>query len=611
MLYGAISFPNCIESPKNLFLLLKGNLNWNGGVGYSFQSGNFFYGFFLNPKLPITPDDIYFVSPNDDFIILISGKIYNLDALRKELGLREEKQPEFVWKAYNFWGTDFVANLNGDFVICIFNKKSNELLIFRDHLGIKPLGYTIYSGQFVFSSDITSICKAFYNKGNLNFDYLLAGWKYVNHLVSPCLQAKKLPPGHYLKLSEGKLSVKKYWFPEKIKINKKIKYDEAINTLSQLVDDAIKIRSSPYYYSGAHLSGGLDSSLIAVKARAHYQNQQTFPGFSYAPENLEDKEINFDERQYVKEVGNLFSIKPIFSELNEKEYLEIINDYYLNFGSIWEEKVRENAKKENVNLIFSGWGGDEFLSKSWAGVDSDLLWGLKWKLFIKRNSFLDIKNFIKTLVFRVMLPALGIINPRALKEIKKMNRYFNKEYQKSERKELSNYFQYYSRRDRHIKALKTYHLSERCEKWDIRGFKLGIEYRYPFLDKRIIEFILQIPSEYFIHGKQNRYLIREISKGILPESVRLNNSKLDNAFISSSNKMLEKVSEKLISEIAEWKKNRDLASIINFHLLEKDLKKEKEDLEKNKYEYLPRQIVFIKMLHEFTKTYRSLPPTAE
>ena len=60
----------------------------------------------------------------------------------------------------------------------------------------------------------------------------------------------------------------------------------------------------------------------------------------------------------------------------------------------------------------------------------------------------------------------------------------------------------------------------------------------------------------------------------------------------------------------DWAKNPDL-DFINFELLKKDLDKYKNNPDKIKFEFFLRNVVFFKMLHEFTKTYRSLPPTAE
>jgi asparagine synthase (glutamine-hydrolysing) len=261
-------------------------------------------------------------------------------------------------------------------------------------------------------------------------------------------------------------------------------------------------------------------------------------------------------------------------------------------------------------LIFSGWGGDQFISSAYSGIDYDFLVGLKWGLFFKKNPVYKPKSLLKTVLFSVVFPAFCIINWTAKKELKKRNYYLKKIFKKSNTAAIKNFFFYTSRRIWHLKMLKGYSISERCEKWYIQGFRNGIEYRYPLLDKRIIEYILKIPSENFIKGKYPRTIMLEITKDLLPENVRSKNSKMDHALHDSHIKMKEKLTPLFAEEINEWKNNPDL-KFINFQLLEKDVKKIQENPEHKDYFYLHRSLYFFKGLHEFTKTYRSLPNQAE
>ena len=167
-----------------------------------------------------------------------------------------------------------------------------------------------------------------------------------------------------------------------------------------------------------------------------------------------------------------------------------------------------------------------------------------------------------------------------------------------------------SRKTQHINSLRSYIISERCDNWSVQGFKQGIEYRYPLLDIRIIEYILQIPSKVLVKYPVTRILIRNILKGVFPEKARTENSKLDYVLNESFLKILKESSNVFIDEIGDWENNSDL-SFINFSALKKDaLKLNSEKDERKKYN-LMQSIYFFKMLHEFTKTYRSLPPESE
>ena len=76
-------------------------------------------------------------------------------------------------------------------------------------------------------------------------------------------------------------------------------------------------------------------------------------------------------------------------------------------------------------------------------------------------------------------------------------------------------------------CFRFYNLPERCESWHASGFQKGVEYRYPLLDKRIVEYMLKVPSEHLCRTGYVRPLLREIGKGLLPEEVRLNQDKND------------------------------------------------------------------------------------
>jgi len=69
------------------------------------------------------------------------------------------------------------------------------------------------------------------------------------------------------------------------------------------------------------------------------------------------------------------------------------------------------------------------------------------------------------------------------------------------------------------------HLQARVESWAASAFEHRLEYCYPLLDKRIVEFILGVPAKYFVQGKMGRYLFRSAAKGLLPEQLLWNTEK--------------------------------------------------------------------------------------
>ncbi len=92
---------------------------------------------------------------------------------------------------------------------------------------------------------------------------------------------------------------------------------------------------------------------------------------------------------------------------------------------------------------------------------------------------------------------------------------------------MGNYFFHTSRQQVHLGVLRFYHFQERCETWAVNGFRKGVEYRYPLLDRRIIEYMLKVPSAMLCKTDYFRPLLRLISEGILPEEVRWQADKSD------------------------------------------------------------------------------------
>lgn len=115
-----------------------------------------------------------------------------------------------------------------------------------------------------------------------------------------------------------------------------------------------------------------------------------------------------------------------------------------------------------------------------------------------------------------------------------------------------------------------YHIQERCESWAVSGYRKGIEYRYPLLDRRIIELILRVPSELLCRTDYFRPLLREAGEGILTDEVRFNWSKEDHAYWSWMESLYKEAASALMPEVSSWKSNKNLF-FIDFGRLERDI----------------------------------------
>ena len=162
---------------------------------------------------------------------------------------------------------------------------------------------------------------------------------------------------------------------------------------------------------------------------------------------------------------------------------------------------------------------------------------------------------------------------------------------------------YTKRRGIHIGLLEYKHLAQRCEDWYTKGQRNGVEYRYPLLDKRIIEFVLTLPTTFFVKDKLDRNLIREIGKEWLVDDVNYLPSKGDPAFGKVFNDILQEANWEYSKELDVFRENEYL-NFFDFDSLEEDITQSLESEEKLSRELL-LVIPYVKMVHEFTISFHS------
>lgn len=237
---------------------------------------------------------------NDKKISVVqNGEIYNYKELKVELSklghtFFTEGDTEVILRAYEEWGNEFVNKINGMFAIAIFDQIKNEMYLFRDRLGVKPL--YIHGNKEVGRLWFASEIKAILNVGikpRADLDSI-AQFLALNYIPSPKTAFKDifhLEPGHMMTLSSDTISIKKYWDLSEIRQDKKITASDAEEHIIELLDDATKIRMRADAPFGAFLSGGIDSSSVVGFMNNH--KTETVKTFSMG---FQDK--RFDETKY-------------------------------------------------------------------------------------------------------------------------------------------------------------------------------------------------------------------------------------------------------------------------------------------------------------------------
>jgi len=494
--------------------------------------------------------------PNEDLNlwIVFNGEIFNYIELRKELEekghrFRTQSDTEVIVHLYEEFGESFVSKLNGQFVFSIWDKKNQALFLARDRVGIRPLYYYQTEDLFVYGSEIKAIFehpKVIRKISTTGISEILTFWTTIppNTVFE---NIKECPPGHYMKVEDGKIILKKYW---ELKFANKENYysgsfEDAANEFSTLFEDAVRIRLRADVPVAAYLSGGIDSSITtAFIKKIEPKVLKTFSvGFT---------EKEFDETHYQNIASNYFGTNHVSFKCTTREVAE-------NFPKvIWHtetpilrtspspmfslsKKVREN----NIKVVITGEGADEIL----AGYN-----------IFKENKIRhfwakDPKSRLRPLLLKKLYPyitALQNANPNALKmffgyklnetdspiysHLLRWNNSSNIKRHLSESilEELKSYDSYsnllsslngeLNDLDPLLKAqylemkifLSGYLLSSQGDRM---GMANSVEGRYPFLDHRVIEFCASLPPDFKLKGLNEKVLLKKMMKGKLPEEI--------------------------------------------------------------------------------------------
>ncbi len=208
-------------------------------------------------------------SADGRFTIVFNGEIFNYQEIRGELErqgvvFRSHSDTEVLLEAYTRRGPAIFAGLNGMFGLAIVDRETGELVLARDHLGIKPVYYAMAREGLVFGSEIKAMLPlgvaARLDRVRLG-EYLAQMWVQEPHTLFEGIA--KLPAGSFARFAGGRLEVERFWDVRPVGL---IDARQARQRLEGLLDDAVRLQLIADVPVGSYISGGVDSSLITQSA---------------------------------------------------------------------------------------------------------------------------------------------------------------------------------------------------------------------------------------------------------------------------------------------------------------------------------------------------------
>tara|TARA_B100001121_G_scaffold161733_1_gene141218 strand:+ start:537 stop:2366 length:1830 start_codon:yes stop_codon:yes gene_type:complete len=373
-------------------------------TGYYKDSENHKFGF---KRLSILDLDASANQPMVDhqnrYVIVFNGEVYNFKQLRNEIEqsggsfLTSHSDTEAILEGYKIWGSDILDKLEGQFSFVIFDKVNRTLFMARDRVGQKPLFYKITKESIIISSTLEPIIKLT-NSFEVDLESVYT-FLQVGVIPAPKTIFKninKLKNGEFITFdvqSNHILEKRIYWSPEQFIDYKKFDYDEFIS----IFDEAVKKRCVADVEISSFLSGGLDSTAIIKKASKYLPSMNTFSvGFF-------DKK--FDESYWAEMASNKFDIPNTLKKIDESLLLKILPDsldaydepFYdsSSIPTFLVSKLMSNISK----VALSGDGGDELLGGyqryTWSNYNNYIPFPLKTPLSFISNQMVK-NNSIST-----------------------------------------------------------------------------------------------------------------------------------------------------------------------------------------------------------------------
>ena len=433
--------------------------------------------------------------------VVHNGEIYNFEELRQLLEqkgytFQTQSDTEVILASYEEWGTECLHRFNGMFAFAIWDSEKRRLMLARDRMGVKPLYWSLVQNRLLFASEAKAILKEFPSSPELEHSF----YNFECPLFEKTLfkDIQMLLPGHFLLFDGERLKIEQYWnIPQHS--TSKITLEEAVEELHWLICDSVKLRLKSDVPLGVFASGGIDSAILASLSNTKFLYTCNYP--LGAP---------YDESEYWAVLESYLNINGVQVRPQPEDLEQFLQSiiYYLDSpiatASSLSEFMLAKRAAQDVKVVLGGQGADEIFGGY-----------VRYMVMLSENQ--------KDKIFQNYSHLIQFANP-APSGSSFSERYFNLS-NRGLRNGLGDFFQPYfstgrSRIDEMGLCDMDFVLPSLLTMNDRAAAHVGIENRTPFLDYRIVEFAFRLPQQMKIQNGVTKFILREASKGIIPEQIR-------------------------------------------------------------------------------------------
>ncbi len=483
---------------------------------------------------------------DNNFWIVFNGEVYNYLELRAELeslghSFISSSDTEVVMASYKEWGKACLPRFNGMFSLLLYDRRRNTIFAARDRFGVKPFYYWRSPAGFL---AIASEIKQFIGLPGWNprinnertLDFLATG--ITDHTEETLFKdVFQLPGGQYFECPidhlQQSIPIKK-WYNLIDSIDPsvgQITFSEASERFYSLFEDAVKLRLRSDVPVGTGLSGGLDSSSIVCMVWRLLRDNPESKRYSFSA-CTEEKRI--DERPFIEEVVRRTGVSSLYTFPSTEQFFSDLP------GMIWHQEepfptasifaewcVFNLVSTTPVKVTLDGHGADEIL----AGYHS--FYETYFTSMIKKCKILSafkemsstsyskpriLKGFLRTLLPTPLLKLARFASGRSPSRIKWID------LNRMDEKGTWDWIDYTARsskiQDISIDQLLRTSLPKQLHWCDRDSMAHSIESRAPFLDYRIVEFLIGCDDSCKIHNASTKRILRNAMSKLLPAKIR-------------------------------------------------------------------------------------------
>jgi asparagine synthase (glutamine-hydrolysing) len=477
-------------------------------------------------------------------LIVYNGEVYNHPELRTDLvrdGIACETltDTEVVLRLLDRDGLAALDRFNGQFAFAWWQPRERRLTLVRDRFGVRPLHYSLaHDGTLTFSSE----AKGLFASGEVGAESDLAGIDDVFTLWgarspnTPFRGVRQLPPGGLLVWEQGRIVAERTWWRPDY-----ARRDAAPGDFAELMRDSVRLRLRADVPVGTYLSGGLDSSLITALA-------QEASGFPLRTFSVAFRDSNFDERVHQEQVAAALGVRHHVVEVGSEEIAGAFRDVVhhaetplIRTAPVPLYLLARTTREQGITVVATGEGADE------------LFWGYDlFKETVLRHEALHDESALERLAglypylaapaarrgpgwLRAFMNAGSAEDPLFSHQTRAAATSAIKAFYRPEvaaelrgndsmnrlRSQLPAGFDDWLPLERaaylELRTLLEPYLL--AAQGDRVAMAHGVEGRYPFLDHRVFEHSIRLPSARKLDGMRDKVEVRELAETVLPRGI--------------------------------------------------------------------------------------------